>query len=553
MLFSGLFNRQDQATLRLAFVVSLSLGMCLGPAPDGHAQPDPTAQRIEALIEQDRFDQGGTRFEISPLLREIYRNLEFQPLWDDPQNLRELNELIHDADEHGLIPADYYADAVAAAYRGRSSKDPAALDVLLTEALLLYGSHRRYGKVRARDLDANVNFRRDPISTERPEQVLKLALSGSFLKAFMELAAPSGPVYRALQAVLEDYRDVAEQGGWPAVEAGPTLRAGDNGPRVAEMRVYLVATGDLAANHGGVAELFDTGLETAVKRFQIRHALEADGIAGRQTLEAMGVPVEARIDQLRLSLERLRWVNQEAADTLVAVNIAGYRLVFVRDGEITWETRTMVGKHYRQTPVFRGDIAYMEFNPTWTIPPGILRHDTLPAIKNDPDYLASKHIRVLDQNGREFDASSINWQQYHGSIPYILRQDPGPWNALGTVKFIFPNEHFVFLHDTPHTELFDRAQRAFSSGCVRVEDPLGLAEHLLAGQGGQSRQDLQSVIDSRVTQRIHLEPKIPVIIVYLTASVETDGDPLFFPDVYDRDAALLAALNGAPRLQTAGD
>jgi murein L,D-transpeptidase YcbB/YkuD len=538
---------QKQALFR----VLTACALCF--AAPCHAQDNGTAARIESLLTQTRFDQAGARFEISPLLREIYRNLEFQPLWDDRRNIEALYELIHDADEHGLFPADYYSEVVAATYRGVSSRDPAATDLLLTEALLLYASHRRYGKVRARDLDANINYRRDPISAERPDQVIQLALSGSFLKSFMEMAAPSGPLYRSLQAVLEQYRDIDEMGGWPRIEPGPTLRIGDNDPRVALIRSYLEATGDLEAGPAAEANLFDGSLQTAVQRFQGRHALEADGIAGRHTLEAMAAPVTRRIDQLRLSLERLRWVNQEAVDTFVAVNIAGYRLFFVHDGEVTWETRTMVGKHYRQTPVFRDDIAYMEFNPTWTIPPGILRHDTLPAIRSDPGYLATKHIRVLDSNGREVDQAGIDWQQFRGTIPYTLRQDPGPWNSLGTVKFIFPNEHFVFLHDTPQTELFDRPQRAFSSGCVRVEDPLGLAELLLAGQGGQSRQELQELIDSRLTQRIYLEPKIPVIIAYLTASVDDEGRPLFYPDIYHRDAVLLAALNGAPRLQTASD
>ena len=190
--------------------------------------------------------------------------------------------------------------------------------------------------------------------------------------------------------------------------------------------------------------------------FQSRHALDTDGIVGQQTLAAMNVPVEMRIDQLRAALERLRWVNQEASRTFAAVNIAGFRAFFFRDGEMIWSARVMVGKIHRRTPVFRGDIQYMEFNPTWTIPPTILREDTLPAIKRDPNYLASKNIRVIDSNGRNVDPGTVDWERYSNSLPYTLQQDPGPNNALGTVKFIFPNRHAVFLHDTPHRELFAR-------------------------------------------------------------------------------------------------
>ena len=204
----------------------------------------------------------------------------------------------------------------------------------------------------------------------------------------------------------------------------------------------------------------------------------------------------------------------------------------------------MVGKTYRKTPVFRGDIAYMEFNPTWTIPPTILRQDTLPAIKRDPGYLARKNIRVIDRNGKFVDPATVDWQQYTRGLPYTLRQDPGPKNALGTVKFIFPNEHFVFLHDTPSLELFDRPERAFSSGCIRVENPLKLAELLLNNPQQYPRSRLEAIIKSRKTQRINLEPKIPVVIMYLTAGLNSSGGLMFLKDIYDRDQKVLDALDG---------
>jgi murein L,D-transpeptidase YcbB/YkuD len=204
----------------------------------------------------------------------------------------------------------------------------------------------------------------------------------------------------------------------------------------------------------------------------------------------------------------------------------------------------MVGKSYRKTPVFRGDIQYMEFNPTWTIPPGILRNDTLPAIKRDPNYLSSKNIRVIDRDGSFVDPATVDWNQYSKGVPYTLRQDPGPWNSLGTVKFIFPNQHFVFLHDTPHRELFDRPERAFSSGCIRIENPLTLAE-LLLNDEDKTRPELQAIVDSRETQRISLENTVPVLILYLTAGLDLEGNVTFFKDIYNRDQRVLAALDGA--------
>jgi murein L,D-transpeptidase YcbB/YkuD len=354
-----------------------------------------------------------------------------------------------------------------------------------------------------------------------------------------------------MQDWLARYREIQSQGGYPVVPPGPTLREGDSGPRVQAIRARLTASGDLEAAEDGTR--YDSALKDAVIAFQKRHLLDADGIVGTRSIEAMNIPVEMRVDQIRLSLERMRWVTEERASTLVVVNIAQYRTNFFKDGELAWSTRAMVGKNYRKTPVFRGDIAYMEFNPTWTIPPGILRNDTLPAIKKNPNYLAEKNIEVIDNKGRVIDPSTVDWNQYSRSVPYTLRQTPGPHNALGTVKFIFPNKHFVFLHDTPHRELFDRPERAFSSGCIRVEDPLKLAELLLDDPAKYNRSTLQSVIDSRETQRIHLKPKIPVVIVYLTAGLGEDGEIVFMHDVYNRDQRVLDALNGPVHIRLPGD
>jgi murein L,D-transpeptidase YcbB/YkuD len=347
---------------------------------------------------------------------------------------------------------------------------------------------------------------------------------------------------------MKFYRDIAAKGGWPTVPDGPTLHPGDSDPRVAAVRKRLVATGH-ADNTNQGSPLYDPALVAAMKAFQTRHQLDVDGVVGQQTITALNVPIEHRIDQIRLSLERLRWVKEEAVDTMVVVNIAGFRAVFFRDGEIEWETKVMVGKNYRKTPIFRGDIAYLEFNPTWTIPPGILRNDTLPAIKRDPNYLASKNILVIDRDGKTIDPSTVDWTKYKNSAPYTFRQTPGPHNSLGTVKFIFPNEHFVFLHDTPHRELFVRSERNFSSGCIRVENPFDLAELILNDPVKYNRSALDAILETRETQRVNLRPKVPVIILYITASIGADGEIRFYKDIYDRDQKVLDALNGPVVIQ----
>ncbi len=498
--------------------------------------PQPIAA-FETLLSQPGLTIEGVPILAEETILEVYRGNGFQPLWNR-EKVESLLRLIKTAANHGLDPADYAADALFTVLtrwlQDADSRNRAEAEILLTESLLRYGYHRRYGKVRANRLDPDINFRRETFGGQTVAQNVRAALNSPSLDQFVERVAPTGPYYRALQQHLNTLRRIQAEGGWPLVPDGPALRKGDSGPRVAalQQRLALAATGD-----------FDTSLEEAVRDFQRLHGLDADGIAGRQSLAAMNVPAQDRADQLRASLERMRWAGQERHDPMVVVNIAGFNAMFYRDGEFAWTTRTMVGKHYRRTPVFRGDIAYMEFNPTWTIPPGILRNDTLPAIKRDPGYLAKKNIEVIDNQGRVVDPATVDWSRYSRSVPYTLRQTPGPHNALGTVKFIFPNEHFVFLHDTPDRELFDRAERAFSSGCIRVEDPLRLAELLLDDPQNHSRQDLQAVVDSRKTQRIHLEPKVPVLIVYLTAALGPDGEAMFLKDIYSRDRAVLDALD----------
>jgi murein L,D-transpeptidase YcbB/YkuD len=503
---------------------------------------------IEELLLQPGLAIGDTAILAEETLLEIYRENGFNRYWSNSGNIRELLDLIEAAPEHGLNPGDYSISQLHALPQklenSPSLREIAEAEILLTESLLRYGYHRRLGKVNARKLDPDINFRREGFGNQPPGKTLEEILKAPSLQGFIDMAAPSGPVYRRLQQGLQAYREIQAAGGWPAVSEGKTLRLGDSDRRVIEIRGRLSATGDLPNGAINSSLSFDESLERALMLFQKRHSLGADGIVGKQTIAAMNVSVSHRIDQLRASLERIRWVNQEAAETLVVVNIASYQVFFFERDALAWTTRAMVGNTYRKTPVFRGDIAYMEFNPTWTIPPTILRQDTLPAIKRDPGYLARKNIRVLDSNGRTVDPATVDWNKYTRGLPYTLRQDPGPENALGTVKFIFPNKHFVFLHDTPSRELFDRPERAFSSGCIRVEDPLKLAELLLNDPQQYSRSRLESIIASRRTQRINLEPKIPVVIMYLTAGLDGDGGLMFLKDIYDRDRKVLDALDG---------
>jgi len=537
--------------LKRVFVISGSFLLFFlpqAPAVPSDAISGALQQRMEELQFGGDLEIDGAEILARQLLPELYAARGFQPLWTRPGRLDSLAELLESAAAHGLDPEDYVIDHLQTARmqaESGTSLDQADLDILATEALVRFGYHQRFGKINPQNLDANINFRRELMEDEGPiESIQELVESERPLPELINEFFPRGAYYRGAQRILAAYREIEAAGGWAAVTPGTTLREGDDDPRVAEMRRRLAVTGDLPDGVDQNSTAYDSDVVTAVKIFQERHVLDPDGVAGARTFAGLNVPVQTRIDQLRLTLERLRWVQQEVAPEFLAVNIAGFRAFLFRDGDDVWEARVMVGRPYRQTPVFRGDIRYLEFNPTWTIPPGILRNDTLPAIKRDPNYLSDRNITVIDRDGRKVDPATVDWNKYSRGVPYTLRQEPGPNNALGLVKFIFPNKHFVFLHDTPSRGLFGRAERTFSSGCIRVENPFELAELLLDDADNWDADAIQATVDSRQIRRVNLQQPFPVLILYLTAVVDPGEPPRFMKDVYNRDPALLEALNG---------
>lgn len=525
--------------------------------PGAGAQDDAgvlIAQRIDEFAANERLELHGEPLRARSVLVPFYRKRDFAPAWTDPVRIDELLMLLDGAGSHGLDPGDYLV-ATLRELRARPSTPTLAadLDLLLTEALVRYGYHQTFGKVNPQRMEPTWNFRRALKPGQTPSATLEAALAAPSLTVFGREHLNRSVVYRRLQQALADHRALAEQGGWPGVEPGPTLRPGERDTRIPGLRQRLLASGDLAGPAVGEdLEWFDEALAEAVRGFQRRHGLDADGVVGAQTLAALNVPVETRIDQLRLSLERFRWVKDEAIGSYLLVNIAGPEIFLVQDNRVTWRRRAVVGRLLRQTPVFRGSMTYLEVNPTWTVPPTILREDILPRVRRDPGYLMAENITLLDRDGRRVDPYSIDWPGLR-SVPYIFRQEPGPRNALGQIKFMFPNEHFVFIHDTPSRELFRRADRLISSGCIRIEDPLSLAEILLGNPGRWNQQSLQAAIATGRTQQLRLPEPWPVLILYWTAELDDEGGVRFLRDVYSRDARVLAALDGEVTIELPGE
>ena len=484
------------------------------------------------------------------VLPALYERRDYTPVWTNPQAADQLIDILENIDADGLDSQDYHLSTLQALRTELAGKSNpvtrAEYDLLLSDSLIRLGYHLQDGKVNPEELDANWNMTQtlgDLDSILAMSRAIELAT----LPQLIDELRPGNPIYTRMKKALADYRQIEAQGGWPQIADGPTLKPGMSSERVNAVRRRLAASGEL---HGDTASTqFDDHLENAVKRFQQNHGLTADGIVGPGTLAAMNIPVKARIDQLRANLERARWVLRNLPDNYVITDIAGFRVNYSRSGKSAWSTRAQVGKPYRKTPVFRDTIRYLEVNPTWTVPPTILKQDTLPKIRKDPDYLRNKNMEVLTFSGKPVDPASIDWSQYPAKpFPYLIRQRPGPKNALGRIKFMFPNKHAVYLHDTPSRSLFDRDARAFSSGCIRVQHPFEFAE-LLLDDPVWTKQRLLEVVESRKTTRINLKKPITVLLLYWTVDASADGNVIFKPDIYDRDPAIIKALNSPFRFR----
>jgi len=499
--------------------------------------------RIDTIHETGSLSVGTDPIAAVRLVAALYESRSFRLAWT-PEMTEMLVGFIKQAPNHGFDPADYHADAINArlevAKRGLpGTTSQVDLDLLLTDAFARLAFTLHFGKLNPEDLDPVWNLSREFSEDSDAVELFSMALETGSLREFLIASAPSIAEYRQLVQALKEYRALSEYGGWPTVPDGPVLQPDDHSPRVADLRARLAVTDGLA---GPVAdlELYDTEVEAAVIRFQDRHNLDADGKVGPKTVEAFNVPVEARIDQIRANLERIRWIFRDVPDDFIVADIAGFQLHLYRDREIIWSTRIQVGKPYHATPVFKDKMTYLVLNPTWTIPPGILRKETLPAIRRDPDYLKKKNMSVIRSDGSIVDPSTVD---FNAKFPYGIRQEPGPGNALGRVKFIFPNPFFVYFHDTPSKSLFGRSARAFSHGCIRTENPLDLAELLLEDKEGWGRARIDKVIDSAKMTTVTLTEPLTVFLLYWTAGVRPDGSIEFREDIYNRDARIVEGLD----------
>ena len=474
-----------------------------------------------------------------PLLNEFYSSLQYRPLWVNalgpiPKALQ-WRQFLQAANQEGLDPMRYHPVAIAEHWQSEDPWELASLDLLLTDAFLRYSVDVSHGHLAPSDVDPLWDI---PRSTADPLALLRSTLvKADFNRAVQDLAPPHLG-YQRLRQALAQYQELARLGGWPPLAAGQWLEYGSSDPEVGFLRKRLMNEGDLKLRPVRDELIFDRALKHAVERFQVRHGLKMDGIVGPATRVAMNVPVSKRIEQIKLNMDRWRWLPRELGKRYIMVNTAGYELAAIENNHPIFTMWVIIGTPERQTPMISGMLHTVVFNPYWTVPPTILFEDMLPAQKKNPNFLSSRGIRVFSnhRNAKELDPRQIDWSKVNKRhFPYVLRQDPGATNPLGRVKFLFSNKYNIYLHDTPKQRLFNRTKRAFSSGCVRVENPVQLAEFVLTSAAGWDQSQIMETINSDEVRDVKVEERVPVYLVYWTAWVAEDEAVFFRPDVYAVD------------------
>jgi L,D-transpeptidase YcbB len=543
----------------------LAAGMA-GSVPALQAQQGPgIEERIrgstEVMRAGGRVTADGRALMARSALPAFYEARAFRPAWTEPggrHRLQSLLRAIRRSELHGLDHEAYHLEALEAlvAVPSRTLADVdrrADLELLATDAFVMLGSHLLHGRVNPETINPEWLANR---RNARLDTILANALALDRVEDALFDLAPQQVRYRRMLDAAQELRQVIAGGGWSRIADGPTLRVGDEGPRVQALRDRLhsgLRMDDGALLRDNAPDVFDEPLAEAVRRFQTRHGLEADGLVGRGTLTALNVPASQRLRQTEINLERWRWLPDDLGARHIEVNVPAFDTRVVENEVPVAIHRSVVGRPFRATPMFSGTMTYLVLAPFWHVPPTIAAVDKLPAIKADPSVIAADRLTLLDlATNRAVDPAAVDWEHMTGAEfnrTYRLRQDPGPHNALGTVKFMFPNRHNVYLHDTPSRDLFERTARDFSSGCIRVDRALDLAEYLLKDRPEWTRARIDEVARGTVERTIPLAEPIQVHLLYWTAWMDENGVIQFRDDIYSRDDVVWRALNAPPPVE----
>ncbi len=470
---------------------------------------------------------------------EFYFKRKFLPAWSDKSLREEFISTLQEAEHEGLFIEDYHGERIlqlSGNLKNLSDNEKSEFDVILTDAFLKFGNHLLHGKLDPRELHSIWDTYRSEILVSK---VLEEALEEGDIEVALKQLRPTHPVYSQLIASSKEYKELASYfEPWDMIPSGNMIKLGATDVRIPEIRKRLQLLEYMENTDPENTENTED-LQKAIENFQGDNGLQADGVIGDSTIELLNKDYNRRYEQILVNLERWRWYPRDLGDHYIIVNIANFDLHVVKDNDTVHSHRTMVGTEARKTPVFSEEIKYLEFNPTWTIPPTIQNNDVIPGMRRNSNYLASKKINVYDRSGNTVNPSSINWSGDEAKA-YTYRQNPGATNPLGRVKIMYPNQYFIYLHDTPSQALFERNSRDQSSGCVRVEYAVELAKYLVSDQPEYSPDKIDDIIAKGATKQVKMKQKVNVHHFYWTAWRE--GKARFTADIYDYDSKIWEAL-----------
>ncbi len=478
-------------------------------------------------------------------INNLYEKNNFDPIWFNEDDFNEsayqLREVLANIAEEGLNPKLYRAQFLENFFKKEtlSFKEKAIADIFLTNSFYLLASHFSDGVLEPENLEKEWLTVKKDINLE---EFLEKAVQKQEVKSSLYSLIPQNERYHKLKNKLKLLREIKKDGGWTKVETSQNLKSGMTGESIRNLKFRLKQSQDFT---GEIDEEYDKDLKESIIDFQKRHGLKPDGIVGPNTFRALNRDIEEIIRTVEINMERLRWLPKSFGENYIFTNIADYTLQVYENKEKVLEMSVIVGREQRSTPVFSSKLSYLVLNPYWTVPRTIAVEDKLPLIKKDINYISENNFKVLkfiDGKIIEQNYQEINWDNLNkNNFNYYLRQDPGPNNALGRVKFMFPNKFSVYLHDTPNKELFTQTKRNFSSGCIRLEEPLKLTDYLLREDKNWDLKKINSILETNKETTVNLTQKLPIHIIYMTAWVDDQGRLQLRNDIYNRDARLISA------------
>lgn len=514
--------------------------------------------RLEYDEPQQRQSIRNTKLLTNDEIHTFYANREFVPVWSKDGVLKELAyELrfeIRQAKYDGLNPKDYHYQLIDTFIESmeqnkesqiaNSDADLADLDILMTDAFFQLANHLEFGKVDHSKLKADWEI--EPIEKKISfGEVLCAADEEGSLRPFLVSLYPKFQVYRKGREVLRAMENIEEKDSldWKTLKINKSIKINDSHSSIPEIRERLKFWGflDSLADEQWKSKNYDSLTFEAVKNYQHENGMEPDGVIGNLTIQSLNQSPAMLMDKIAVNLERMRWLPDTVRNSkFILVNIANFQLDYINNLDTIHSARVIVGKKYHESPIFRADMSYIVFSPYWNIPYSITRSEILPAVRKNPNYLQEKHMEVVTTSGQVVNPASIDFSSK--SFPYLIRQKPGEWNSLGLVKFMFPNKHNVYIHDTPGRSLFVREERALSHGCIRIQNPADFAAVLLQDRPEWTATRIATAMHQDHEQIVNLDRKIPVVLLYLTFWSDTNGKGHFRPDIYGRDDEVLAAL-----------